>query len=318
MLTASFLMYEMLWSVIELQFDDVSINTEALSWDFAQCALFTSVVFLVNWAFGKFRGGRYAGGFFEVATLLVVNALVIFLTDKVFNDWDTGDTGFWGVIDIYIICVICSLLSIIDLQRAYSKKLLAMRQEQMRLRLNLLQQQLSPHFMFNSLSTLQGMIAADPHKAEEYVSALSDTLRYITENIGREKVAMADAMKFIRNYVGIQDARSPGHFVFNIDDRDAPGNACIVPVSLQLAVENAIKHNNHSRRRPLEISIAVCADTVVVSNKKQPMPDADSLGIGLRNLNERYKLLIGKELEISENEERYTVRIPLIYESIDS
>lgn len=318
MLLFSFLMYEVLWTVIELQFDDAEFVAEDVVWDFAQCAIFTSVVFIVSWAFSRLRGGHYHGSVAEILTLLIVNAVMIFLIDKVFSEGDTEETNFWGVIDIYIICVICSLLSIIDIQRDYNKRFVAIKQEQMRLRLKLLQQQLSPHFMFNSLSTLQGMIAADPQKAESYVAALSDMLRYITENISKEKVALSDAIRFIESYEEMLSARFPEHFLFNIDSQDVRSDAMIVPVSLQIAIENAIKHNNHSRRSPLAISIKVGQDAVMVSNRKQPVAYADSLGVGLKNLNERYKLLIGQELAISETKEYYTVSIPLIYESIDS
>lgn len=318
MLTASFMMYEVLWSVIELQFEDVSFQVDEVAWDFAQCMLFTSVVFTFNWFFAKWRGGRYAGGVVELAAVLVVNAFVIFVTDRLLNERDADDIDFWGVIDIYVICIICSLLSIIDIQRAHHKQIMAMRQEQMRLRLTLLQQQLSPHFMFNSLSTLQGMIAADPQMAEDYVAALSDIMRYITENIGKEKVSLTDAMAFIKSYAKMLEARFPGHFVFNITDLDKPRPVSIVPVSLQMTVENAIKHNSHSVSRPLEISVTPTDNTVVVKNTKQPTAYNSGLGIGLNNLNERYKLLIGRELDISETKDYYIVKIPLIHESVNS
>lgn len=318
MLFASFLMYEALWLVIELQFDDAHFCAKETAWDFVQCALFTTVVFVVNWIFSKYRGGRYARSLVEIVTLLVVNALVIFLTDEVFNEREDSDVSFWGVIDIYVICVICSLLSIIDIQRFYYKRFVAMKQDQILLRLNLLQQQLSPHFMFNSLSTLRGMIIADPRKSEDYVIQLSNILRYITENIGKEKVAMADALNFIRNYMKMLDARFPEHFLFHIDESDMPIDAYIVPVSLQIAVENAVKHNNHSRRCPLEINLRFNCDTVEVSNRKQPMTIVDNIGVGLKNLSERYVLLTGKEVEVNETQDYYTVKIPLIDESIDS
>lgn len=317
-LLASFLMYEALWSVIELQFDDAIFSVDEMAWDFAQCLLFTSVVFLTNWFFATFRGGRYAGRVVEIATLLVVNAAVIFITDKVINERDNADVDFWGIIDIYVICIICSLLSIIDIQRSHHKQILLMRQEQMRLRLNLLQQQLSPHFMFNSLSTLQGVIAVDPQMAEEYLGNLSDAMRYITENVGRDKVSLASAIDFIGSYMKMLQVRFPNHFDFKISTDCMPEQACIVPVSLQIAVENAIKHNSHSANRPLEIAITTRQDSVEVRNRKLPLPYDSGLGVGLKNLDERYKLLIGRGINASETDEYYSVEIPLIYESIDS
>lgn len=317
-LLASFLMYEVLWSVIEIQFDDASIDAEEMAWDFAQCLLFTSVVFLVNWFFATFRGGRYAGKVVEIATLLVVNAAVIFVTDKVINERDTEDVDFWGVIDIYVICIICSLLSIINILRSHHKQILSMKQEQMRLRLNLLQQQLSPHFMFNSLSTLQGVIAVDPQMAEEYLGNLSDAMRYITENVGRDKVVLSSAIDFIDSYMKMLQVRFPNHFDFKIDAGCMPADACIVPVSLQIAVENAIKHNSHSANRPLEIAITTKQDSVEVRNKKQPLSCDSGIGVGLKNLDERYILLMGRGIHTCETDDYYSIEIPLIYESTDS
>lgn len=312
MLLASFLMYEVFWSVIEMQFEPLAFDLEEMLLDFGQCALFTLVIFVVNRFFVKFRNGRYARSLVEVVCLLAANALIIVLIDNVLFTWDSDDDDFWSLIDIYVICIICSLLSIINIQYAYHKQFVAMKREQARLRLSLLQQQLSPHFMFNSLSTLQGMIAADPQKAEEYLAALSHIFRYIADNIGKEKVPVADALNFIKDYMKMLDGRSPGHFVFNIDESNKPGGAYVVPVSLQIVVENAIKHNSHSLKRPLEISVSFGDSAIEVSNKIQRVAFTDSLGIGLKNLDERYKIFIGKGLGVSETKEHYTVKIPYI------
>lgn len=317
-LFVSFAMYEVLWSVMELQLEELSFDAEEVLWDFAQCTLFTSAVFAVNWGFTKFRGGRYAKSVFEILTLLVVCSLLIYLVDHLVYVQDTADDRFWNVIDVYIICIICALLSVINIQHSYHKRLVTMKQEQMKLRLKLLQQQLSPHFMFNSLSTLQGMIASEPQKAEAYVYTLSSILRYVTENIGREKVPLPDAVGFIQSYVQLLDMRFPQHFVFRIALHDAPANAFVVPVSMQIAVENAIKHNKHSAKQPLEISIALESNNIVVSNRKHPIALPDSPGVGLKNLDERYRLLAGKGLEISDTDDYYSVKIPLLYESLDS
>lgn len=311
---ASFAMYEVLWAVVELQFDDAYFDLGETLWDLAQCSMFTAVVFVVNWAFSKFRGGRYARSVAEIGVLLIVNAAVIFLVDKVINERDAADVGFWSVVDIYIICVICSLISIIDLQHSFHTSMLKMRQEQTLLRLNLLQQQLSPHFMFNSLSTLQGAIAADPQMAEEYLDNLSDAMRYITENVGRDRVDLSDALSFIESYMRMLNVRFPGHFVFKIHADDMPKGAGIVPVSMQIAVENAIKHNAHSARQPLHIDIRVKTDSVEVSNSRQPLPYDSGLGVGIENLGRRYQLLIGRGIMSRETQESYAIEIPLIYD----
>ena len=188
--SASFTLYEVLWFVIELQFTTFSINWAETGWDALMCMIFTSVVFGINSFFAKFRNGRYAQTVWEVAGLLLSNILMIFAVDNLLYIQDTNDDKLWSIIDIYIICLICSMFSILNFQKVYHKKLIAVKEEQLKLRLNLLQQQLSPHFMFNSLSVLQGLITIDSEKAEKYVDTLSDLMRYITQNVGKDKTTL--------------------------------------------------------------------------------------------------------------------------------
>lgn len=319
MLIISFTMYEILWIGIKIQLEALSFNIEEMVWDFAQCTLFTSALFIVNWMFQKLQGGRYAKGVAEMLTMLSVSSLLIYLVDYFIYMQDTPDDRIWNIIDIYIICIICTLLSIISMQYTYHKRFVKLKQEQIGLRLSLLQQQLSPHFMFNSLSTLQGMIASEPHKAEEYVLTLSVILRYVTDNISCDQVALSEAVSFIKNYSQLLEMRFPQHFLFKIALSDIPSNAFIIPVSLQIAVENAIKHNGHSTRKPLEISIIMDSNYIVVSNQKQAVSFSNNTetGIGLTNLNERYRLLTGKGLEINDDKDIFSVKIPLLYESFD-
>lgn len=311
-------MYELLWLLVNSQFETPTLNMKGIICDFAQCGLFTFVVFIVNRFYEKWRGGRFAKGIIEIITILLANTLVIVLTDKVFFvEEDISYVNFWSVIDIYIICIICTLLSIIDIQHYYHKELNDIKNREARLRLNLLQQQLSPHFMFNSLSVLKGIVVTDSQKAEEYIDELSRVLRYITENVGKDMVALTEACIFIENFIKMMNARFPGHFIFHIDTDHMPDNGNIVPVSLQIAVENAVKHNIHSRKCPLEINIVFKETYVEVSNKIQYAEFTDSTGIGLKNLNERYKLLMGKELVIRQTKDYFTIKIPLIYESVN-
>lgn len=308
---ASFVLYEALWLVIELQLGELDSSISATAWDLAQCAVFTTAVFAVNYFLARFRKGQYAGGFAEIACVIVVNSLLTLLIDNIPNIDDAEEMSFWNTIDIYIICVVSSLIAIINIQHAYHERFVRIKQEQQLNRKRLLQQQISPHFIFNSLSTLKGLIKTDPQRAADYVVTLSDITRYITENVGKDNIPISNALAFIRSYMAMLDCRFPNHFKFSIEDCSKE-EARIVPVSLQIAIENAIKHNAHSCRQPLEILVNVTSDAVEVRNKKQPIAFAEGLGVGLENLNERYKMLIGKGLTINEDEETFTVIIPLI------
>lgn len=187
-----------------------------------------------------------------------------------------------------------------------------MKAEQDKLRLNLLQQQLSPHFIFNSLSTLKGLVVKDSKGAIHYIGHLSNITRYITCNIGKDFVLLNECIDFIKEYTQMLEYRFPGHFIFKIEDKSRFMDKEIVPVSLQLAVENVIKHNRHSIAHPLEISVEIREDKLIVKNLLQPILSPDSLGVGLENLNERYKLLTGKELTINNRDNYFIIGIPLI------
>lgn len=316
MLFLSFIMYEALWAIIEIQYNPLDYSPKDILLDFGICALFTLVSFILKYCFAKFSRKKYSMSLAELITQLLICSILTFIIDKVFFSQYNTNNSLGNILDAYIICIICSFFSVINTQRSYYNQYIKMKQEQERLRLTVLQQQLSPHFMFNSLSTLQGVILSEPSKAEIYLNALSVILRYFTENIGKEKVLVKDAMQCIDYYTFILETRFPQHFLFNIVVDNIPLDSYILPVSIQAAIENAVKHNKHSQKSPLKISITNDEHFIVVTNYKQLLAnDTESLGIGLSNLKERYNLLTKYEVCVCETEKIYSIKIPIIYES---
>ena len=200
MLFLSFVMYEVLWSLIEIQYSSLDFNIKDLLFDFILCALFTSTTFILKYGFTKIRGGKYAMTKVEIIALFLICSFLIFIIDRVFFSQYNANNSLGNVIDVYIICIICSFFSVLNMQHTYHNQYVKMKQEQERLKLNVLQRQLSPHFMFNSLSTLQGVMLTDPLKAESYLNALSSLLRFFIGNIGKDKIALKEAMLFIEDY----------------------------------------------------------------------------------------------------------------------
>lgn len=185
--------------------------------------------------------------------------------------------------------------------------------ENMRIRFETLEQQVSPHFLFNSLNTLDGLIGVDNAGAHRYLHSLSDTFRYTLGS--RETVTLSEELEFTRNYVAMMQMRY-GSDALHVDVHVDPAlmELKLPPISLQLLVENAVKHNVATQRRPLTVRIASCeGPAIVVTNSKQPKEEHDeSSGVGLANLSGRYSLLFHCDIEITDSETEFKVVLPLI------
>jgi two-component system LytT family sensor kinase len=175
-----------------------------------------------------------------------------------------------------------------------------------------LKNQVNPHFLFNSLNTLSALVSTNPETAEKFINRLASVYRYILENSRKDKVPLQSELEFIRDYFELHKIRD-GEKILLKTDAPEPGKYEILPVSLQILVENAIKHNMATRENPLFISIYIENKSVIVRNNLQKMGvQLQSTKIGLRNLAERVRLTTGSELIIEETNSEFIVKIPLI------
>jgi two-component system LytT family sensor kinase len=175
-----------------------------------------------------------------------------------------------------------------------------------------LKNQINPHFLFNSLNTLSSLISTRPETAERFISRLSSIYRYILENSQKNKVPLQSELAFISDYFDLHRVRDEEKITLKVDAPDADKYS-ILPVSLQILIENAIKHNKATRENPLEISIFIEGHMIVVKNNLQRMAtQIRSTGIGLKNLSERVRLISGKEMIIDEISGYFIVKLPLL------
>lgn len=187
-----------------------------------------------------------------------------------------------------------------------------------RAQLNMLKLQLDPHFMFNSLGTLSDIILESPQKALDFTSRLARIYKYIVAHISDDTISLHEGMDFIHDYCQHLVMRYKDNFLFEIEkDIWHDEEEKILPLSLQLLVENAVKHNQHSVEHPLHIRIFREGDFVCVSNQLVPYEQigrmrVDSMGIGIKNLYDRYKLLTDKLPIILQSANTYTVQIPIV------
>jgi ligand-binding sensor domain-containing protein len=176
-----------------------------------------------------------------------------------------------------------------------------------------LKQQLNPHFLFNSLTSLSSLIITEPKKAKEFLESLSKTYRYILKSREHEMVALSDEIKFAENYVMLQKTRFEDGFNVNFNIPEEYYHRKIVPVTLQNLVENAIKHNIIDQDSPLVVDIFVEDDHLVVRNNLQKKNVVESSNrVGLANMQSLYQYLSERRLQIIETSDAFTVKIPLI------
>lgn len=175
-----------------------------------------------------------------------------------------------------------------------------------------LKSQVNPHFLFNSLNTLSSFVHTDAGLSEKYIQKLSSVYRYILENMEIELVPVSRELDFVNDFFYLQKLRDQEKIELKIEISHS-GKALTLPVSLQMLVENALKHNVAKRENPLVITIHnEGIDKVVVRNNLQKKTQlVNSSKIGLKNLNERCRLILKREIEIVENEEEFVVKIPV-------
>lgn len=184
--------------------------------------------------------------------------------------------------------------------------------ENLQNRYTALKNQTDPHFLFNCLNTLNGLIGRDDERAKEYVQELATVFRHTMRD--KVVVRLSDELDFVRSYLYLMCVRyfNGLRVEWNIDDKCL--DYYVIPSGVQILVENAIKHNIVSARVPLTIRISTEGHQVVVDNRIQLREDSKSgsTGVGLDNLMEQYRMLFGKDIDIVSKEGHFTVSLPLI------
>lgn len=184
-----------------------------------------------------------------------------------------------------------------------------LKKESMALQLQALRSQVDPHFLFNSLNTLTSLIETDSRKAIVFVKQLSDMFRYMLDRESKELIDIDSEIKFVKAYVFLQQMRFGSNLTVEI--ALTGNNFYVLPISLQMLIENAIKHNEISAEFPLTISISEEEDYVVVTNKLQPkILETPSKGIGLSNLKVRYNFFTNKEVIVMQEQNNFIVKLP--------
>ncbi|MGI4864959.1 MAG: sensor histidine kinase [Janthinobacterium lividum] len=181
--------------------------------------------------------------------------------------------------------------------------------------LDALAQQLDPHFLFNSLNTLAALIDPADAPAQQYVEGLADVYRYVLLSRERPTVPLAEELAFVQTYVALQKVRFRGNVLVEYDIVPAALTQRVAPLSVQLLVENALKHNEASQARPLHLRLLATAHELRVENTYQPRPAglAPGTGTGLANVRQRYALLgASQPVAVAQAGGIFAVTLPLL------
>jgi len=176
-----------------------------------------------------------------------------------------------------------------------------------------LKNQINPHFLFNSFNTINSMIAVNPEGARIFVNSMSTVYRHILGSFKKPLIPLQEEMEVLSAYITMMNERHKGNLQVNIKNDNHYAHFLLPPMSLQLLVENAIKHNIVSNKQPLQIAIEVTNNQVCVNNRMQDKKNKEpSTGTGLYNLNQRYRFLCNKEISIEKKNGYFVVSIPLL------
>ena len=184
--------------------------------------------------------------------------------------------------------------------------------ERDKFRLQALENQLSPHFVFNNFSILADLIEVDPKRASDYLMNLSKVYRYTLSHLDHETVTLQEELAFLDRYLALLQQRFGEGIQVKITPEVAQLQGKLPPGVLQMLIENAIKHNEHTLVCPLIIDVTAESMRISVSNKKQPIANAESTSVGQHNIVERYRLLTSQKVVIKSTQDEYRVSIPLI------
>jgi two-component sensor histidine kinase len=211
-----------------------------------------------------------------------------------------------------VVAIYESIYFMNELKKSVEEKEM-LKRESLKAALNALKTQVNPHFLFNNLNTLSSIIPENPQQAVNFVQQLSKVYRHILEVKDEQSIPLKEELDVLKAYAFLLKTRFGDNLDVNINVPEEKLKRRIVPLSLQILMENAIKHNIVSSEKPLTIDVFAENGKLVVSNNLQKKNQInESTGIGLDNIRNRYKLLGNGQVEVSEQGDIFTVSIPLI------
>jgi hypothetical protein len=250
---------------------------------------------------------------FTSAVLLLVGVAINVVFDIPFDSAQMLPLYFANGIAVFMFCFMVAW------QFLHAWQELALREEKMKnevlsARYESLKNQVNPHFLFNSLSSLSSLINEDTEMADRFVKQLSIVYRYVLETGTKEAVTIAEELEILNAFIFLEKMRFGDNLHIDVDISEEDRSKMVLPLVLQMLLENAIKHNTISKDEPLYIRLYKEVNFIVVENNLQPKTilREPSIKVGLENIKSRYSLLSDEELVLEKNKNSFIVKIPLL------
>ncbi len=255
-----------------------------------------------------------------VVSVYILNDLLFSLQDMIDSEprprgrgrRDEFDYTNFFVSGLVISCVL--IIRLIFLKQTITLENETLKREALQSQFESLKNQLSPHFLFNSLTALKILIKEAPDTAQNYVNSLSRALRYTLKSNEKQLVTLKDEMEFMESYLFLIRMRFGDNLSINTGINEDLLSLNIPPLTIQTLVENAIKHNEISKRNPLSIDILTTDNESlkIINDIHEKITGEEGTGIGLVNLSKQYQLLVNKEIIIRKEDNKFSVEVPLI------
>jgi LytS/YehU family sensor histidine kinase len=183
--------------------------------------------------------------------------------------------------------------------------------------MNVLRNELDPHFVYNSLMPLYYLIKNDGPKAEAFACKLIQVYQYFLQNRQKDVITLDEELQFISNYFFLLRIRYKDAIILNVQVKEEERSSFVLPLSLQTLVENVIKHNSGTRDAPVQVNVFTRDRFLVVSNSLHEARDVPSSKVGLKNLRSRYRLLAGRDISVMKARKEFVVELPLLSQNED-
>jgi sensor histidine kinase YesM len=289
-------------------------------------ASFTSALWILLW-----KGNEYLGTFISMkiswirlpvqrflvgtAATILYSFLVMYLLTALYERTFRLEIGDGVLISVFITLGISLFMHGREFLLNWRKAAIQAeqyQQESFRAKYESLKNQVSPHFLFNSLNALSNLVYEDEDKAARFIHELSEVYRYVNETQDRETVPLQEEIGFLKSYLYLQQIRFGEKLRLNLLLDESNGH--VPPLALQMLIENAIKHNIISEDDPLTITLRREENYIFVENnlQKKTSLGEDSAGLGLENIRRRYEMLGNESMTVEEGERIFRVRLPLL------
>lgn len=274
----------------------------------------------------RYRKYRVAIGFLSsvivtLITIFFIRAFIeIVLESETYDEFIEGERVEYYLIALFITLIISLFFHAVYYYKEAQKNKI---KEQKVIagtasaKFDALKNQLDPHFLFNSLNVLTSLIEENPDNAQKFTTSLSKVYRYVLEQKNKDLVTVDEELDFARTYMSLLKMRFEDSLTFEIPESAINPESKVVPLSLQLLLENAVKHNMVTTSKPLHVKIYEEGSNLVVMNNLQPKQIVKkSSGVGLGNIKQRYGLLTNKKVIINQEANRFAVALPMLTKQI--